>query len=177
MDFMDFNEKYCCILWRTDGEEKAEDGAVFGIWGAGGAHNRLTFRVAAKHKSSNWVHCLQNKKAEHLIQFLKSNGVYMASKKEAERALQQQLKAFGKPQWETYERWKFPRGVSFSKSSLDATCAVCYNAPAGKCCEETFQVRKLVLKPFEHKDKEYRVSSLLCTAVLISNIFNLDPCL
>lgn len=174
---MDFNEQYCCVLWRVDGEKKVEDGAVFGIWGIGGAHSRLTFRVAAKHKSSNWIHCLQNKKAEHLIQSLKNKGVYMASTEEAERALQQQLKAFGKPQWETYEKWKFPRGVSLARGSLDAICAVCYDAPASKCCEEVFQVRKLVLKPFEHKNKEYRVSSLLCAAELISNISNPDPCL
>lgn len=173
---MDFNEQYCCILWRVDGEEKLEDGAVFGIWGIGGAHGKLMFRVPAKHKSSNWIHCLQNKKSEHLVQLLKNKGVYMASIKEAERALQQQLKAFGKPQWETYERWKFPRGVSLSRGSLDAICAVCHDVPAGKCCEEIFEVRKLILKPFEHKDKEYRVSSLHCTARLISDIFNLDPC-
>ena len=55
-------------------------------------------------------------------------------------------------------------------------CAVCHDVPAGKCCEEIFEVRKLILKPFEHEDKEYRVSSLHCTAGLISDMFNLDPC-
>ena len=119
MDFHDQSRKYSCILWRIDGNTKAEDCAVFGIWGEGGPHYRLTFRVAARRKrlDRNGIPCLQNRTAEQLMQFFKNNGIYMASKKEAEEALRQQLE-IGKLQWDTYGRWKFPKGVQFSTDSF-----------------------------------------------------------
>jgi len=173
MDFYDQSRKYSCILWRIDGKVKAEDGAVFGIWGTGGPHDRLAFCVAAQRKTSdrNGFPCLQNRTKRQLVQFLKNNGVYVASKKEAEAALRQQLET-GKPQWDTYERWKFPEGVqssadSFGYDGVDACCAACY---AGKPrCEKALRLRMLVLKPFRHK--EFRVSLLLCSAVLLTNLF------
>lgn len=172
MDFYDESRKYSCILWRIDRKVKAEDGAVFGIWGADGPHDRLTFRVAARRKRSerNKFPCLQHRTKEQLVQLLKNNRVYMASKKEAEVALRQRLET-GKPQWDIYRRWKFPEGVQSSTDSLgydgvDAYCAACYNGKPR--CEETFRLRKLVLKPFQHK--EYRVSLLLYSAVLLTNM-------
>jgi hypothetical protein len=89
MDFCDQARKYSCILWRIDREVKAEDGAVFGIWGEGGPHNTLTFRVVARRKNTNRSEfpCLQNKTTERLVQFFNDNKVYMASKKQAEEAL------------------------------------------------------------------------------------------
>jgi hypothetical protein len=113
IDIYEQSRKYCCILWRIDGKAKTEDGAVYGIWGDGGPDKGLTFKIAAKRKSSdqNDFHCLQNRTTEQLLQFLKSNGVYIASIKEAEKTLRQQLEAFSKPLWETYGRWKFPSSI------------------------------------------------------------------
>ena len=172
MDFYDQSQKYGCILWRIDGKVKAEDGAVFGIWGMGGPHNRLAFRVTARRKKSdrNGFPCLQNRTKEQLVQFLKNNGVYVASKKEAEGALRQQLET-GKPQWDTYEIWKFPEGVqsftdSFGYDGVDACCAACYTGKPR--CQKVFQLRKLVLKPF--RQKEFRVSLSICNAVLLTNL-------
>jgi hypothetical protein len=85
--FIYVDEKHCCILWSIDGAGKAEDGAVFGIWGADCPHEGLTFRVAPKRKISvrNEPRCLQNRTKEGLKNFLQRNGVYIGSKKEAER--------------------------------------------------------------------------------------------
>jgi hypothetical protein len=111
-------------------------------------------------------YCLQNRKTEQLIQFLERNGVYMATENEAEQALDQQLLAFGKPKWETYKRWRFPDGIPSSTDSLGASCAACYNAPRGsECCKGIFQLRKLVLKPFQYQ--QHRVSSSFCDDILL----------
>lgn len=141
---------------------------MFGIWGDDGPHSRLTFRVATKRKSPLWIRCLQNTKAEQLEQFLRSNGVYVASQNEAESALRQQLEAFDKPQWDMYERRKFAVDITPSTGGLLAVCAACYNARAGEPrCEGTFQVRKVVLRPFKHK--EYQVSLIPCPVMFLLN--------
>ena len=162
MDFYNQSRKYGCILWRTDGEEKAEDGAVFGIWGTGGPHHRLAFRVEVRRESSdrNEFPCLQSRTGKQLAEFLQNNGVYVASIREAEAALRHQLET-GTSQWDTYGRWKFPEGVqssidSFGYEGVDAHCAGCYTSKPR--CEEAFRLRKLVLKP--SRRRQFRVSSI-----------------
>jgi len=175
MDFYDQSQKYSCILWRLDRKENAEDGAVFGIWGAEGPHAGLACRVVAQHRSSdrNNLPCLQNRTGEQLVQLLRNNRVYMAGIKEAERTLRQQLET-GTPTWDTYGRWKFPEGVqsstdSFGYDGVYARCAACYTCCTGKHrCEKTLRLRKLVLKPFRHR--KFRVSPSLLSAVLLTNL-------
>jgi hypothetical protein len=149
---------------------------VFGIWGTGGPHETLAFRVEEGCKRSNRdeLPCFQNRTTEQLMQFLGDNGVYMASKKEAEGTLRQQLKTGG-PQWDTYGRWKFPESVQSYVDSfgdgVDAYCAACYNGEPR--CKNNFRLRKLVLRPLQHR--EFRVRLSLCSSILLTNLSG--PCI
>jgi hypothetical protein len=85
----------------------------------------------------------------------------MASKKEAEGALRQQLMA-DTPQFDTYKRWKFPESVQSYEDSfgdgIDAYCTACYNSEPRY--EYNFRLRKLVLRPLQ-QHRDFRVTQSL----------------
>ena len=70
--------------------------------------------------------------------------------------------------------WGAPRpGYDFPGKEIVEACPVQVKrtplAGTVKVCEKAFRLRMLVLKPFRYK--EFRVSLLLCSAVLLTNLF------
>ena len=161
MDFYELDQTYCCVLWRLDNKKtEPEQGAIFGIWGAGGAHSRLIFRIVAKPKRTvqDEFSCLKSETTNQLVHLLMRHEVYIGSTTKAEHDLQQQLECFGEPQWDLYARWKFPGGVESSEDDVDAFCAACYDTSAADRRCKLFRLSKLVLRPSQNR--EFRVRYL-----------------
>jgi hypothetical protein len=168
MDFNEMDQTYCCVLWRADSRRtEAEQGAVFGLWGADGAHSQLTFRVVSdddQTKQDGFL-CLGSQTTAQLAQFLISQEVYFGNTANAERDLRQQLERRGKPLWESYARWRFPAGVESTTGAVNACCAACYDVPPAQRRCQSFRLSKLVLKPCWNQ--ELRVGDLRSTLMMI----------